>query len=602
TELLKSAIRQAEHAVITKTRFLASASHDLRQPLQTLTLVHDLMAREKSAVPSTQLTKQMDQAISAMSGMLNTMLDINQIEAGVISYHVEDFPVSSILSVLYTEFFYHAEAKSIGLRMAPCSAVVRTDRRLLEQMMRNLLSNAIRYTDSGRILIGCRRRGNKLRIEIWDTGIGISESDLPTVFGEYHKVNGAARLTTEGLGLGLSIVQRLADLLGHRIYVRSTPGRGSMFSIEVDLASDIRVSETPLHAISSDRDKSAPAHMTARILITEDEVDLRQLLDTLLTQSGHTISAAGTLEAAVASAKSDGGYPDLLIADYNLPGGRTGIQLARLLRQQVNASMPVIILTGDISAATRSLIAEEGFTQLNKPVSREPLEREIERLLRISKQSADEPPGKEETNSGTPQVIIIDDDSNFCESLTRLLEQDGLRTIAYPSGEAFLAQLPVLSSSTKPVCVLIDAYLGGLSGLEVLEALPKGESAISAILITGNSDVGMAVQAMKAGAIDFIEKPIDLSGLRASIDHALEVSGDAAADQMRRTEASARLDSLTTREREVLDRILSGHPNKNIAADLGISQRTVESHRASIMQKSGCKSLPALVRMAVRAT
>ncbi|MBA3067554.1 MAG: response regulator [Hyphomonas sp.] len=602
TESLKSAIRQAEHAVITKTRFLASASHDLRQPLQTLTLVHDLLAREAYHASAVQLIKQMEQAINAMSGMLNTMLDINQIEAGVISYQFEDVPVSVIMSGLYTEFVYHAEAKSLGLRMAPCSAVIRTDRRLLEQMMRNLLSNAIRYTDSGRILIGCRRARNKLRIEIWDTGIGISETDLPKVFGEYHKVSSGARVATEGLGLGLSIVQRLADLLGHRIHVRSSPGSGSMFSIEIDLATAIQTPGDSAVPASADRGKEVRPNLTAKVLVTEDESDVRQLLDMLLTQSGHTVTTAATLEAAAASASDPAAYPDLLIADYNLTGGHTGIELGRLLRQHTNASLPVIILTGDISAATRTLIAKEGFSQLNKPVSREPLENEIERLLQLAKAPAGAPHLSNGSAAENPQVIVVDDDLYFCNTLTQLLQQDGLRAISYPSGEAFLADLPLYTSHNKPVCVLIDAYLGGLSGFDVLDALPKTGTAISAIMITGNSDVNLAVQAMKAGALNFIEKPIDAVSLRAAIDQALAVGRDAAAEQLSRAEAIEKLAKLTPREREVLDLVLTGEPNKNIAADLGISQRTVESHRAAVMQKSGCKSLPALVRLVVRAS
>lgn len=606
TETLKSKIRQAELAVITKTRFLASASHDLRQPLQTLTLVHDLITREAKGDTLLHLIQQMEQATNAMSGMLNTMLDINQIEAGVITYQFEDISVAEVMESLYTEFLYHAKAKSLGLKLSACNALIRTDRRLLEQMMRNLLSNAIRYTDTGRILIGCRRNKDKLRIEIWDTGIGISEEDLRNVFGEYHKVTSGGRIASDGLGLGLSIVQRLADLLGHRLHVRSSPGGGSVFSIEVDIATPSQPALTVVHEGQASPAETAPSGQTGRILIAEDEGDLRRLLDMLLTGCGHTITSAGTLEAALTLASEPGPGPELLIADYNLPGGTTGIELANQLRQRGNPSLPVIILTGDISAATRALIAKEGFVQLTKPVSREALEAKIETLLSASRGCtiplAPDHGDLASPAATSPQVIIVDDDLNFCSSLSKLLAQDGLTAACYPSGESFLKALPLLAQSPTPVCILIDAYLGGISGFDVLDALPKSQSPIASIMITGNSDVRMAVQAMKAGALDFIEKPIEMEALRLSIDRALEVGRDAATLQAEHTDAALRLAKLTAREREVMERILRGEPNKNIAADLGISQRTVESHRASVMQKSGCKSLPALVRLAVRAS
>ena len=601
TETLKSAIRQAEHAVIAKNLFLASASHDLRQPLQTLTLIYNLLARDAANAEAKLLVNRMQQAVSAMSGMLDTMLDINQIQAGVITFHLEDIPVAEVISNLFNEFSYHAHAKSLKLRMAPSSAVIRTDRRLFEQMIRNLLSNAIRYTDSGRILIGCRRRNGRLRIEIWDTGIGISESDLPNVFGEYHKVSNRDRVASEGIGLGLSIVQRLADLMGHRIHVRSSPGKGSMFSIEVELVEAVHGDTLP-EVVETGSAASIPRLVAARILVAEDEPDLRQLLEILLKKSGHEVISAATLDEAVGLASQRGAYPDILIADYNLPHARNGIELARLLRQQKNASLPVIILTGDISASTRTLIAQDGFTQMNKPVSGEELEAQIQVMLCPSEIIPPSQTPPKAQAAGNAQVIIVDDDFNFCETLTLLLQADGFRSTSFPSGEAFLVQLETLVSPDEPACVLIDAYLGGISGFDVLDAMQRAGSSAVAIMVTGNSDVHMAVQAMKAGALDFIEKPIDVPSLRASIDRALTTGRNMAADQELRSKATKLLETLTPREREVLDRILKGQPNKNIAADLGISQRTVESHRASVMVKCGCKSLPALVRLAVRAS
>ncbi|MFN4025422.1 MAG: chemotaxis protein CheB [Hyphomonas sp.] len=600
-ETLEAAIRQAEHASIVKTRFLASASHDLRQPLQTLTLIHGLLAREGIKPEAKHLIDRMEQAVGAMSGMLNTMLDINQIEEGIISFEIENIAISELLSNLYAEYKYHAQAKSLELRLAPSSAVIRTDRRLLEQMIRNLLTNAIRYTDSGRVLIGCRKRKDFLRIEIWDTGIGISEEELPNVFGEYHKIVHRGRSASEGLGLGLSIVQRLADMLGHRIHARSSPGRGSMFSIEVSLAraaTSLTGKESALHAGRSE-DSASP--QKASILIAEDDPDLRQLLEILLQQDGHEVVAAPDVASAVQAAEQGERAPELLIADYNLPDGRSGLDLARQLKQGSAPDMQVIILTGDISTATESMIATEGFRRLRKPVHPEDLEAEIQQAIQRSRTVPADPATRTPAPAAGAQVIIVDDDRHFCESLAELLVASGLRVTSFASGESFLAELSALTVPEEPVCVLIDAYLGGISGFDVLSALRRARSPVAAIMITGNSDVRMAVQAVKAGALEFIEKPIDLPSLRLAIDQALASGRDSAAILARRNDAAQRLEKLTVREREVLDRVLSGQPNKNIAVDLGISQRTVENHRASVMTKTGCKTLPALVRLAVRA-
>ncbi len=605
-EALKSAIRQAELAMIAKTRFLATASHDLRQPLQTLTFIHSLLGRDAAGAElpaeSQQLIDRMEHAIGAMSGMLNTMLDINQIEAGIISYELEDIPVAEMLADLYAEYQYHAEAKTIQLRLVPSSAVIRSDRRLLQQMIRNLLSNAIRYTDLGCVLIGCRRRGTSLRIEIWDTGIGISEDELPTVFGEYHKINTRGRNPSEGMGLGLSIVQRLADLLGHRIHARSAPERGSMFSIEVPMSMP-QPSET--HLPQSNDKRTAPSPnpgKAAKILIAEDDPDLRELLSFMLEKSGHSVVAAPSLETALAAAGQHGEAPDLLIADYNLPNGQNGLDLARSLNRTIAPDMRVIILTGDISVKTEGLILENGFRKLIKPVSQEDLETEIQIAL-SGAVTRPEPDKRQRTaNAAAPQVIIVDDDDVFSETVASLLRADNLRVAGFPSGESFLAKLIDLTAHGEPVCVLLDAYLGGISGFDVLEALSRSESPVRTIMITGQSDVAMAVRAMKAGALDFIEKPVDAQSLRLAIDRALETGRDGVAKAALKTEALQKLEKLTAREREVLERILLGDPNKNIAADLGISQRTVESHRASVMRKTGCKTLPALVRLSVRAS
>jgi len=219
---LEEAKQVAEAANLAKSRFLAAASHDLRQPLQTLALLQGLLTRSVSGAKAQGLVARLDETLGAMSGMLDTLLDLNQIEAGVVQAAVVEVQVDGLLDRLRDEFSYHAHAKGLALRVVRCSATVRTDPQLLEQMLRNLLSNALKYTERGRVLLGCRRTAGTLRVEVWDTGIGIPEQELQAVFDEYHQLDNAARQRSRGLGLVLSIVQRLGGCWG----TASTSGPG----------------------------------------------------------------------------------------------------------------------------------------------------------------------------------------------------------------------------------------------------------------------------------------------------------------------------------------------------------------------------------------
>ncbi|MEJ1975469.1 MAG: HAMP domain-containing sensor histidine kinase [Acetobacteraceae bacterium] len=227
-DALETAKRDAELANAAKSHFLAAASHDLRQPLQALSLIRGVLARkirEGKTEEALDLVGRLDQTAAAMSGMLNTLLDINQLEAGTVHPTMVGFPLNDLFDRLKDEFSYHAEAQNLILRVVPCSLLIYSDPLLLEQMIRNLLSNAVKYTRRGKVLLGCRRHKGMLNIEIWDTGVGIPEEELKPIFQEYHQLGNAARDRSRGLGLGLSIVQRLGSLLGHRVRVVLNPAR-----------------------------------------------------------------------------------------------------------------------------------------------------------------------------------------------------------------------------------------------------------------------------------------------------------------------------------------------------------------------------------------
>ena len=410
------------------------------------------------------------------------------------------------------------------------------------------------------------------------------------IFEEFHQINNPARERSKGLGLGLAIVQRLANLLGHPIDLISRPGHGSMFSICVPI-------EAPAHAASSNLGQGSGGEHTkgsASVLVVEDDPTIRELLEMLLRVDGHR--PIGTADGVAAIASSE--PPDIIVADFNLPNGPDGVEVVAKLREKFQRAIPAIVLTGDISTQTLRAIAALGCTHLDKPVEAAELMRAIARLLAepAAVPTRDLAPA---TSRGQPSVTIfvVDDDAGIRDTIREVLEAHGWLVETFASCEAFLA-------ATRPGregCLVIDAMLPGMDGLELLARLKADKSTLPSIMITGHGDISMAVKAMQAGASDFIEKPFGHHELIASIARALEQNHDADRSPERRTAAASHLKGLTTRQRQILDLVLAGHPSKNIAADLGISQRTVENHRAQIMRKTGSRSIPALIRLAVAA-
>jgi two-component system CheB/CheR fusion protein len=381
---LAAAKRRADLANGAKSSFLAAASHDLRQPLQTLVLMQDMLARTVQGDKAATLVTRLGQTLDAMSGLLNTILDINQIEAGIVRAEPVSFPVNELLDRLTGEFAYHARAKGLALRVVPCSLSIRSDPRLLEQMIRNLLSNAIKYTEHGKVLLGCRRRAGMLSIEVWDTGIGIPDEELQAIFEEYRQLDNPARERERGLGLGLSIVQRLGKLLDHRVRVRSRLGRGSVFAVEVMLPPRVTAPGPELDRHATVDGIAAAGRSAGAILVVEDDPTVPELLELALKAEGHGAVTAHDGVAALELVARKTVQPDLILVDYNLPGGMNGLQVASKLRETLHRQIPFIILTGDISTDTLRDIARQDCVHLNKPVKLKELCQAIQRLLPTS--------------------------------------------------------------------------------------------------------------------------------------------------------------------------------------------------------------------------
>lgn len=586
---LVDAMREADRATRAKSRFLAAASHDLRQPLQSLALLHGLMARHKQPDEAARLATLLDRTLASMTEMLDSLLDVNRIESGIIRPVLRAVPVAALLKRMTEEFGPLCEQKGLRLHMVHTSAWTRTDPQLLEQMLRNLLSNALKYTLRGGILIGCRPRGGDLQLVVFDSGIGVAESERDAVFDPYYQSGRSTLQAGHGLGLGLSIVRRLGTLLGHGVSLRSVAGKGSVFAITLPRAEDV-------HNVALPEPESTgltPSRKAGTILLVEDDEPLRALLCELLEAEGHTVIALQDAQLALLWESEGNGSPDLLLTDMDLRGGMNGLLLATELCRQTGREIPTIILTGDITVATMRSIATTPFHHVSKPAAPQALLRSVSNILRTTRSNTISP----HAVAGAATIHIVDDDPMIRETLRRLFESEGWIAATWPSAEAFLAAARPATDG----CLIVDGLLPGQGGVALLETLRRMKIDIPAIVLTAHGDAAMAVAAMKAGASDLIEKPVSANALLASVALAIAGSaGDQARSEARRS-AQEKFASLTPREHDVLVQVLEGAANKIISANLGINQRTVENHRAAVMRKTGSASLPALVRLALAA-
>lgn len=361
---------RAELANRSKSQFLAAASHDLRQPthalglyIATLRAMADAPTVERAAL--NDIAERLRTALKGMSQLLNVLLDISRLDANVIDVEPRRFALQHELSALENQFLQAATVKGLKLRIRPTSVWLETDAVLLHNMLANLVSNAVRYTNDGGILVACRRRGGDVEIQVFDTGIGITPDQLPNIFREFYQVGNVARDREQGLGLGLAIVQRTAALLGATVQVRSAPGRGSLFSLRLPAMqptwmSDIGAGERHEEAVRDRRPKT--------ILVVDDDRDVLDSMQTLLRAWGHTAVPAQSLEQAVAAARSHALGLDLIVTDFRLARDVSGVDVIRAVSGSVGRAITAIIITGDTSADGINAASSSGFRVLHKPL------------------------------------------------------------------------------------------------------------------------------------------------------------------------------------------------------------------------------------------
>ena len=355
---LRQAQEAAERSNQAKTRFLAAASHDLRQPYQAMRLLlHALECRQIDPL-SQSLARRLDEAMTAGENLLNALLDISTLEGGMVRPHLANFTIDTVLDRLHGEFSPQAAAQGQELRFVSSTAGVRSDPVLLERIVRNLVLNAIRHSPGGRILVGCRRAKDSVRLEVWDTGPGIPSEKLNEIFEEFSQLENDERDSSRGHGLGLAIVKGLSRVLGHKVSVRSTLGRGSVFGVTLPAtaewdatlaASAAPVEPTPAGAASSRRS----------VLVIEDEPAQRMSLSLLLEDWGYRVRSATDLTSALRELDEWGERPSFVLSDFRLPGGWNGVEAIREIGRHIGHQVPGIILTGDTGSGTAERSAPE---------------------------------------------------------------------------------------------------------------------------------------------------------------------------------------------------------------------------------------------------
>jgi signal transduction histidine kinase len=377
SEQLGRLYHQLELANLAKSRFLAAASHDLRQPLHALNLFLDQRRGETDQFERSRLDGQIDTAVAAMNELFNALLDVSKLDTGVLAPGISEFPVDHLLKRIDTTFSATARENGLRLRVVTSTAWVRSDFILLERILLNLVSNAVRYTERGGVLVGCRHRDGRLRIDVCDSGIGIPGDQHRNIFGEFYQLGGGEKGRSGGLGLGLAIVDRLCGLLDHPIELASSVGRGARFSVYVPSApagTSHAPSDIALPIVDSEHGK---------LVMVIDDNDL--VLDGtrgLLKSWGCVVVSAESEDIAMAKLADLGRRPDLIISDYRLARGKTGFELIDRLRHGCGTRIPAFLISGDTAPERLREARASGYYLLQKPVLAITLRSVVSQLLK----------------------------------------------------------------------------------------------------------------------------------------------------------------------------------------------------------------------------
>jgi signal transduction histidine kinase/CheY-like chemotaxis protein len=353
---------EAEEASRSKSRFFAAANHDLRQPLHSLGLFATALRNGSVDDQSRKMIDQILQCTESLEQLFDNLLDISKLDAGQVEVKREIVSINAVFDRLRGTFAVPAEDKGLTLTLRRSKAMVATDSTLLFRVLSNLIANALRYTEEGGILVGCRKRGRSVRIEVWDTGVGIPREQHDRIFEEFYQLNNPSRDRTRGLGLGLATVKRIVQLLGHPLHLKSVPGRGSKFSIDVPLADPNRI-----HSIAATIEQKVPNLIGGKLIVViDDEESVRLGMQSLLESWG--CKSITAMDAGEALAKIDGRTPDFIIADLRLRGDDNGIDAIRDLRAKLGDHIPAVLVSGDTATEQLRKVSAAGLTMMHKPL------------------------------------------------------------------------------------------------------------------------------------------------------------------------------------------------------------------------------------------
>jgi len=366
----------AEDANVAKSKFLAAASHDLRQPLHALNLLIEALKTSRSDRERSAIYPRVEQSLEALGKLFNALLDISKLDAAAVTPEPSDFRLEAMLGPCVREFEAEARRKGLRLRCRGCAALVRTDPLLLERVVRNLISNAIRYTERGGVLIACRKRRHGVLFQVWDTGIGIQEERIPEVFEEFRQVDNPHRDRSRGLGLGLAIVRRLCALLDLPLTLHSRHGRGTVVSVLLHRA-------TPSRDMPAALSPPQPAwDMRGRVvLVIDDELDVLRATGLLLGQWGCEVLTARSGEQAQAMVLREGPTPDVILSDLRLQDGETGIDAIAAVCTALGRRVPAVLLTGDTAPERIRMARKSGYLLLHKPLQPARLRAALQRAI-----------------------------------------------------------------------------------------------------------------------------------------------------------------------------------------------------------------------------
>lgn len=565
---------------------LSGIDQKLRQTAQLVSLiVGQLEACEfDPATPARRVLEQLDATVEKLLSRFG--LDQPSPATDFDRHAAVDFPIQALFKALAQDFLPLAAAQRRNLRIVPCSSWVRSLPDCLRQLLSGLIANIMDSASTLRLTLGCRRHPEWLSIELWFSGCKSRDAALHIVSMPVYE----GSLPSSSGKPNPRPIAELSAMLGLQLQVKTSHERGTLISISVPLSPSVAQP-------CARRQQNARALSMARtclLLIVEPDALLGDMLSCELGSLGYRTAAVRDSVAALEWIARSGIQPDLILTEHVLDQSLDGVQLVQKIRDQFRRTTPAVILT----AETKKQVSHSALTAdcmlLRKPVSLN--------LLRITLASALSTHAAVHAvhampSARQPVIYVVDDDATLRNDVRTVFESEGYRVRDYGGAEQFLDSY----TADQPGCLIIDARPSGISGLEVVARLKAQGDELPILMISSNSRVADVVDAMKAGVCDFIEKPFRYQQLLTSVKKALVSQVATESTQVLRKAAIDHISHLTARQRQILAMVLDGHPSKNIAANLGISQRTVEKHRAQIMSRTEAKSIPELARIALAA-